>query len=46
MPIHSFGVFGPQAIAEMTEILDAAFEELQETVEFAQRRRLVADDLR
>jgi hypothetical protein len=29
MPRRSRGVFGPEAIAEMNEILDAAFEKLQ-----------------
>jgi hypothetical protein len=34
MPMRSFGVFfGPEAIAEMGEILDAAFEKLQDTGE-------------
>jgi hypothetical protein len=31
--MHSFVVFGPEAIAEMSEALDAAFEELQDTGE-------------
>jgi hypothetical protein len=30
MPLCSFGVFRPEEIAEMGEILDAAFEKLQE----------------
>jgi hypothetical protein len=29
----SFGAFGPEALAEMGEILDAAFEKLQDTGE-------------
>jgi hypothetical protein len=33
MSMHSFGAFGPEAIAEMGEILDAAFEKLQDTGE-------------
>jgi hypothetical protein len=33
MPMRSFGGFDPEAIAEMTEALDAAFEELQDTGE-------------
>jgi hypothetical protein len=33
MPMLSFGVFGPEAIAGMTAPLDAAFEELQDTGE-------------
>jgi hypothetical protein len=33
MPMHPFGAFGPEAIAEMTAVLDAAFEELQDTGE-------------
>jgi hypothetical protein len=33
MSMHSFGAFGPEAIAEMSEILDAAFEKLQDTGE-------------
>jgi hypothetical protein len=33
MPMRSRGAFGPQSIAEMDEILDAAFEKLQDTGE-------------
>jgi hypothetical protein len=33
MPMHPFGAFGPELIAEMTTVLDAAFEELQDTGE-------------
>jgi hypothetical protein len=33
MPMHLFGVFGPEEIAEMSEVLDAAFEKLQGTGE-------------
>jgi hypothetical protein len=33
MPMGSFGAFGPEAIAEMCEILEAAFEKLQDTGE-------------
>jgi hypothetical protein len=31
MPMRSFGVFGPEALAEMTQTLDAAYEQLQGT---------------
>jgi hypothetical protein len=31
MPMHSIGAFGPEAIAEMTEALEAACEELGDT---------------
>jgi hypothetical protein len=31
MPMHSFGAFGPEVIAEMTEALEAACEELGDT---------------
>jgi hypothetical protein len=33
MPMRSCGAFGPEAIADMDEILDAAFEKLQDTGE-------------
>ena len=33
MPLRSRGAFGPEAIAEMTAVLDAAFEEQQDTGE-------------
>jgi hypothetical protein len=33
MPMRSRGAFGPEAITEMDEILDAAFEKLQGTGE-------------
>ncbi len=33
MPMRSFGAFGPEAIAEMSEVLDAAFEKLHDTDE-------------
>jgi hypothetical protein len=33
MSMRSRGAFGPEAIAEMSEILDAAYEQLQETGE-------------
>jgi hypothetical protein len=33
MPMRSFGGFGPEALAEMAEILDAAYNELQGTGE-------------
>jgi hypothetical protein len=33
MPMRSRGAFGPETITEMSEVLDAAFEELQETGE-------------
>jgi hypothetical protein len=29
MPMRSFGAFEPEAIAEMSEVLDAAYEQLQ-----------------
>lgn len=31
MPMGSFGAFGPEAIAELSEVLNTAFEELQDT---------------
>jgi hypothetical protein len=33
MPMGSFGAFGPEAVAEMGEVLDAAFEKLRDTGE-------------
>jgi hypothetical protein len=42
MPMHSFGVFGPEAIAEISEALDAAFEKLQETGEPEVVREIIA----
>jgi hypothetical protein len=33
VPMRSRGAFGPEAIAEMSEVLDAAFEEVQDTGE-------------
>ncbi len=42
MPMRSFGVFGPEAIAEMTEALEAAFEELQDTGEPEVVREVIA----
>jgi hypothetical protein len=42
MPMHLFGVFGPEAIAEMSEALDAAFEELRETGEPEIVREIIA----
>jgi hypothetical protein len=33
MPMLSFGAFGPEAIAEMSEVMNAAFEKLQDTGE-------------
>jgi hypothetical protein len=33
MPMRPFGVFGPEALAEISEILDAAYKELQHTGE-------------
>ena len=33
MPMRARGAFEPEAIAEMGEVLDAAFEELQDTGE-------------
>jgi hypothetical protein len=40
--MHSFGVFGPEAIAQMSEALDAAFEELQDTGEPEVVREIIA----
>jgi hypothetical protein len=42
MPMRSFGVFGPEAITEMTEALEAAFEELQDTCEPDVMREIMA----
>jgi hypothetical protein len=33
MPMHPFGAFGPEAIVEITAVLDLAFEELENTGE-------------
>jgi hypothetical protein len=33
MSMRSFGAFGPEAIVKMSEVLDAAFEKLQDTGE-------------
>ena len=33
MPMRSFGVFGPEALAEMAQTLDAAYKQLQGTGE-------------
>jgi hypothetical protein len=33
MPMRLHGAFGPEAIAKMSEVLDAVFEKLQETGE-------------
>jgi hypothetical protein len=33
MPMRLFGAFGPEAVAVMTEVLDAAYKELQDTGE-------------
>jgi hypothetical protein len=33
MSMHSRGAFGPEVIAEMSEILDIAFQKLQDTGE-------------
>jgi hypothetical protein len=33
MPMGSFGVFGPEALAEMAQTLDAAYKQLQGTGE-------------
>jgi hypothetical protein len=40
--MRSFGVFEPEAIAEMGQILDAAFEKLQDTGELDVVRERVA----
>jgi hypothetical protein len=45
MPKRSFGVFGPEEIAEMGEILDAAFEKLQHTGEPDVVRERIANEL-
>jgi hypothetical protein len=42
MPMRSFGVFEPEPIAEMGQILDAAFEKLQDTGELDVVRERVA----
>jgi hypothetical protein len=42
MPMRSRGAFGPEAIAEMDEILNAAFEKLQDTGEPDVVRELIA----
>jgi hypothetical protein len=42
MPMRSRGAFGPEAITEMSEVLDAAFEELQDTGEPDVVRELIA----
>jgi hypothetical protein len=42
MPMCSRGAFGPDAITEMSEVLDAAFEELQDTGEPDVVRELIA----
>lgn len=42
MPLRSRGAFGPEAIVEMSETLDAAFEKLQRTGEPDMVRELVA----
>ena len=33
MPMRLFGAFGPEAVSAMSEVLDAAFEKLQDTGE-------------
>jgi hypothetical protein len=43
MPMYPFGAFGPEAIAEMTAVLDTAFEELQDTGEPAVVRERIAN---
>jgi hypothetical protein len=42
MPMRSRGVFRPEAIAEMNEILDAAFEKLQDSGEPDVVREIIA----
>jgi hypothetical protein len=42
MPMRSRGAFGPEAIAEMNEILDAAFEKLQDSGEPDVVREIIA----
>jgi hypothetical protein len=42
MTMGSFGVFEPEAIAEMGKILDAAFEKLQDTGEHDVVRERIA----
>ncbi len=42
MPMRTFGVFEPDAIAEMAEALDAAYEQLQGTGEPEIVREIIA----
>ncbi len=42
MPMRSRGAFGPEALAEMSEILDAAFKKLQDNAEPDVLRELIA----
>jgi hypothetical protein len=42
MPMHFFGAFGPEAIAEMTEAIEAACEELKDTGQPEVVREIVA----
>jgi hypothetical protein len=42
MPMHLFGAFGPEAIAEMIEALEAAYEQLKDTGEPDVVREMVA----
>jgi hypothetical protein len=43
MPMRSFGVFGPEAIAEMAETLDAVVEELRGTSQPEVIRQIIAN---
>ena len=42
MPMRSLGAFGPEAIAEMSEALEAACEELSDNVQPEAVREIVA----
>jgi hypothetical protein len=42
MPMHALGVFGPEAIAEMSEALRAACEELGDIGQPASMREIMA----
>jgi hypothetical protein len=43
MSLRSSGAFGPEAVAEMGEVLEAAFEELRDTGEPEVVRERIAD---
>jgi hypothetical protein len=42
MPMYPFGAFGPEAVAELREVLDAAFEMLRDTGEPDVVREIIA----